>query len=293
MSNFHGIDVIPGEPDKSLFHVIPVPLEQSVSYGGGTGKGPDAIIDASGQLELFDNKSYPHRYGIYTDLQVNCSGSIENALKNIENATARVLTCNKIPVLLGGEHTLTYGAIKALKEKFDNFGVIQFDAHADLRNSYEENKFSHACVMKRIFDENIPFMQLGTRSYSEEEFNLRKQYDIHYYDAEEIFKKGISTVKIPQNFPDKIYITIDIDVLDSSVMPATGTPVPGGLSWYQLMWLLEYFLKDKICIGFDLVEFLPIENFHAYDFTAAQIVYNTMGYITRNEQNLKFYGVKP
>ena len=291
MNNFHGIDVIPGEPGKSLFHIIPVPLEQSVSYGNGTDKGPNAIIKASEQLELFDNKSYPYKYGIYTSTPADCLCSIENSLKNIEKAVTTTLFHHKIPILIGGEHTLTYGTIKALKEKYDNFGIIQFDAHADLRDSYEENKFSHACVMKRIFDENVPFIQIGTRSYSEEEFNLRKQYNINYYDAEEIFKNGISTVKIPQNFPDKIYITIDIDVLDSSVMPATGTPVPGRLTWYQLMWLLEYFLSKKICIGFDLVEFSPIENFHAYNFTAAQIVYNTMGYITRNEKNLKFYGV--
>jgi len=286
--NFHGEDVEPVAPADALFHVIPVPFELSVSYGTGTAAGPEAILEASEQLELFTGKSIPAKHGIYTAPPVDCSGSCEATLVNIEQEVAKTIEFGKIPVVLGGEHTVTCGVIAALKKQYDNFGVIQFDAHADLRDSYEGSKFSHACVMRRIHEQGIPIYQLGTRSYSLEEHTYRQEMSIPYRDSEDIWKNG-TTLALPENFPEKVFVTFDIDGLDSAVIPATGTPVPGGLSWYQAMWLVEAIMTQKVCIGFDVVELAPIEGLHGPNFATAQLVYNMMGYLAQSPVNRQYW----
>lgn len=283
--NFHGEDVIPSLPEDALFHIIPAPLEKSVSYGTGTAKGPEAILRASAQLELFACRNVPAEYGIYTAKPVDCSGTVSVGLANIALAVGNCLIHESIPIVIGGEHTVTLGALEAIADRHDAFGVIQFDAHADLREEYEGSPLSHACVMKRVFDQNIPVLQIGTRSYSRDEHLFRQEHNISYFDAEDIFKKGIECVQLPADFPDRIYITFDIDVFDPSLIPATGTPVPGGLSWYQAMWLIERLVESRVCIGFDVVEFAPMPAHHSSSFTAAQLVYNMMGYLTRSELN--------
>lgn len=283
--NFHGDDVTPSTPDKALFHIIPVPFEQSVSYGTGTANGPKAILDASCQLELFDGESIPAEHGLCTSPFVDCKGDVLNILQNITTSVSHCLDANKIPVVLGGEHTVTLGVINALLGKYDDFGVIQFDAHADLRDTYEGSKYSHACVMKRIYDKNIPIFQLGTRSYSLEEHKFRKENNILFVDSKTFFINGMNEFKLPDNFPDKVFITFDIDGLDSSIIPATGTPVPGGLYWYQTMQIIEKIMNEKICIGFDLVELAPIPQLPSCDYTAAQLIYNMMGFLTRSKVN--------
>lgn len=287
--HFHGDDIKRFGLKNSLFHVIPVPYEKSVSYGSGTAKGPQAILDASCQLELFDSKSVPADLGIYTYPPVDCSGTESNALKGISSKVNIPLSLNKIPIVLGGEHTVTLASINALEQKHNTFGVIQFDAHADLRDIYQGNRYSHACVMKRIHDKNISLFQVGTRSYSLDEHHLRSKDKIPFYDAEDIHLHGIEKFSLPDNFPEKVFITFDIDALDSSLMPATGTPVPGGLNWFQAMSLLEKVIESRICIGFDVVEFSPISHQHAASFTAAQLVYNMMGFISRSKANSVFY----
>lgn len=286
---FHGEDVPQAESDKALFHVIPVPYEKTVSYGGGTAQGPEAILSASAQLELFDGKSIPADYGIFTAPAVDCQGETAASLANIEKAVGRCLSYNKIPVVLGGEHTVTTPVIEALVKKYGSIGVVHFDAHADLRDSYEGSPWSHACVMKRLFDMGVPFLQLGTRSYSHGEHLFRQEHDIAYYDAEEIFKNGTEAVRLPPGFPEKIYVTFDIDCLDSSLIPATGTPVPGGLTWYQAMWLIEKVMEEHACVGFDVVELAPIAGLHGASYAAAQLVYNMMGYLVRSPKNRVFW----
>jgi len=281
--NFHGDDVAPSAPADAFFHVIPAPYERTVSFGGGTMNGPASILEASAQLETFDGKTTPADMGIYTHPAIDCSGSIKETLGKISAAVSSTLDLNKIPVLLGGEHTVTYGAIEALYAKYGkDFCVVQFDAHADLRDEYDGSKFSHACVMKRIYDLNIPFYQLGTRSYSIEEHNHRLRHNIDYMDAEELCNGGDDKFKLPPYFPENVFITFDIDAFDVSIMPATGTPVPGGLGWYQCHKLIEKVMSSRRCIGFDVVEYSPIKSFHGYDFTAAQLVYNMMGILQRN-----------
>lgn len=286
--NFHGEDVAPRAAEDALFHVIPVPFELSVSYGIGTAGGPEAILEASEQLELFTGRNIPAEYGIYTAPPVDCSGSCETVLKNIENQVAATLALRKIPVVLGGEHTVTCGVIESVRKYHDDFGVIQFDAHADLRDSYEGSPYSHACVMRRIHERHIPIYQLGTRSYSLEEYDYRRKHQVPFRDSEDIWKNG-ADLRLPADFPEKVFITFDIDGLDSAVMPSTGTPVPGGLSWYQAMWLIEAIMESRICIGFDVVELAPVESLHGPNFAAAQLVYNMMGYLAGSSLNRSYW----
>lgn len=289
--NFHGEDVEPARPEDALFHVIPVPYEESVSYGTGTAAGPAATLEASCQLELLTVDVVPADHGLYTAPPVDCSGDCRSVLQRIEEAVNKSLALQKIPVVIGGEHTVTCGVIPALRKHFDDFGVIQFDAHADLRSSYGGTPFSHACVMRRIHEQGIPIYQLGARSYSVEERDYRKAHAIAFRDAEDIWKNG-HELQLPENFPQKVFITFDIDGLDSSLLPATGTPVPGGLSWYQAMWLLEQIMEERVCLGFDMVEFAPIPQLHGNGFTAAQLVYNMMGYLVKSEKNRRYHQLR-
>jgi len=266
--------------EDSLFHILPVPYEKTVSYGTGTKNAPSAIINASQQLESYDGISIPLEHGIFTHKPIDCKGKDINVLKKIELAVTSILSMKKIPVILGGEHTVSYGSIIAAKNFFKNIGVIHFDAHADLRNEYEGSKFSHACVMRRVHENEIPIIQIGTRSFSIEEKNYRDQHkEIIYYNASDIYKEKKFTINFPDNFPEKIYISVDVDAFDLSVIPHTGTPVPGGLLWYDFFSFINSIPIDKKITGFDIVELAPDSKSAVSDFAAAQLTYNLMGII--------------
>lgn len=272
--------------ESAGFSVLPVPLEKTVSYGGGTRFGPAAIIEASEQLETWDGKSNPSSLGIHTCQAVDCSikdgESAEQVINRIAHSVTKILTAGSMPVVLGGEHTVTYGVIKGyLNAGIRDFGVVQIDAHADLRDAYEGDIYSHASVMKRIIDEGIPLYQLGIRAYCEEEMQTRAQYAVHHQDADELVPHNIQSITLPQDFPKNVFFTLDIDGMDPSVFPSTGTPVPGGLSWYQTLNLFESVAKQRNIIGFDVMEFAPIDGFHAYDFAAALLTYKMMGIVQR------------
>jgi agmatinase len=270
------------EPGHALFHVIPVPYEASVSYGGGTAHGPDAILEASDQLELWDGESVPANLGIYTCAPVDCSGDAVAVLERIRHAVAQSLRHDALPVVLGGEHTVTYGALQALKERYGEFGVVQIDAHADLRDTYEGTPYSHACVMRRaVQDLGLPLVQFGVRAMSLEEAEARQAYNVIAYDAVNLVMEGLPEFPIPKDFPPRLYVTFDVDGLDSSIMPATGTPVPGGLDWYSALALLMRSVRGRQVIGMDVVELAPIAGLHAPTFTAARLVYALMGIVQR------------
>jgi agmatinase len=266
-------------PDQCLFHVIPAGYEASVSYGKGTKNGPKAIIEASQQLELFDGKSIPAEKGIYTHPPLRFDQSSQKNLLLIEKTVASILKKNKLPILLGGEHTVSVGAFIAIHNLKQRVGIVQLDAHADLRDSYNGNKFSHACVMKRALDLDFPIAQFATRSMSYDEYVLRKEKNLFYVDAQAFAQNSLPKPILPATFPEKIYITIDVDAFDPSVIPSTGTPVPGGLTWYQALNLLHQITKDRQVIGFDVVELAPIEHHHASDFAVASLVYLLMGMV--------------
>jgi|TARA_B110000467_G_C18333532_1_gene495419 agmatinase len=281
---FHSDDLPPSPPSEATFHIIPVPWETSVSYGGGTANGPNAILHASTQLEAYIDGGIPGKAGLHTTPPVNCEGEAPEILARIRAATTDVLKLGKTPILLGGEHAMTLGPIQAIKESGVSFGVVQFDAHADLRDIYQGAPHSHACVMKRIFDLEIPIFQIGVRALSQPEADLRNASDIDFLDADAIARSGFPENILPAAFPENLFITFDVDGLDPSIMPSTGTPEPGGLSWYQALDGLENVMKGRNVIGADIVELAPVLRFHSSDFTAAKLVYKMMDLILKNRR---------
>lgn len=269
---------IPDLPEQDcLFRVIPAPYEESVSYGKGTAHGPEAILAASAQLEGFDGISCPCRQGIFTQEPVF-------TLDDIATATANAIHNRQIPVVLGGEHTVTYPVLQGVTSVKPEIGVFQFDAHADLRDEYEGNRLSHACAMARVLELHLPLFQIGVRSMSVTEKDFRRSHQIPSIEARTLARQQEPFLDIPSGFPQQVYITFDIDALDPALMPATGTPEPGGLSWWQTMSLLEQIAASRTIIGFDVVELAPIATLHAPDFVAARLVYNIMGMAARQRQ---------
>ncbi len=270
--------------DDALFHIVPVPYEASVSYGGGTALGPQAILEASWQLETWDGKSTPSDLGIYTHPAVATDDSNDNVMQAIADAVEPIVRKNRIPVGVGGEHSVTYGIIRGLiAAGMTDIGVVQIDAHADLRDAYEGNPLSHASVMRRVVDLGIPLYQLGVRAYCHEEIEARNHHGVLYQDADTLVPNNINRIELPEDFPQNVFFTLDIDGMDPSVFPSTGTPVPGGLGWYQTLSLFESVTLQRRIIGFDLMEFAPINGFHAYEFSAAQLLYKMMGIVQRRQ----------
>ena len=206
--------------EQAAFAVLPVPYEKTVSYGSGTARGPEAILAASEQLETWDGHSNPSSLGIQTCATVDCSGKAEDVINDIAKAVKQILDAGSMPVVLGGEHTVTYGVIKAyLDAGITDFGVVQIDAHADLRDAYEGDPLSHASVMKRIVDEGIPLYQLGIRAYCEEEKAIRESNPhIYYQDADELVPQAIQSIQLPDAFPEKVFFTVDIDGLGFNIL---------------------------------------------------------------------------
>jgi len=263
--------------------VIPVPWEASVSYGGGTAKGPAAILEASCQLEAYLDGGIPGDIGIHTTNPIDCSDDAETVLQRIQNAAKSAIDLGKLPILLGGEHALTLGPVKAIADSGIDFGVVQFDAHADLRDTYQGSPYSHACVMKRIVDLNIPIFQIGVRALSLEEANLRTNHSIPHIDADTIAASGFPHTLLPSDFPKNLFITFDVDGLDPSIIPSTGTPEPGGLNWWQAIQGLEKVILGRKVMGADIVELAPSSNSHAPDFIAAKLVYKLMDLIRKGD----------
>jgi agmatinase len=273
----------PLAPEAARFHVLPVPYEKTVSYGGGTAHGPAAIIAASSQLERWDGASDPGAEGIYTWPAIDCSGPAPQVVDAVAAAVKKILLLSKTPVVLGGEHTVTGGVIRGyLDAGVRDFGVVQIDAHADLREAYEGDPLRHASVMRRVVEAGVPLVQLGNRAYCEEEREARRTYKVHAIDADQLVPQGIHSITLPADFPPQVFFTLDVDGIDPSVLPATGTPVPGGLTWYQTLGLFESVARQRRIIGFDILEFAPIAGFHAYDFAAALLAYKLMGIVQRS-----------
>ncbi|MGY9058570.1 MAG: agmatinase [Candidatus Puniceispirillales bacterium] len=272
---------------KAKFHILPVPLEKTVSSGTGTSKGPEAILSASNELERYTGKSEPCLDGIYTYPIMNCDKPINQVIENIRKTTKEISSNNKIAITIGGEHSITYGAVNGVFEGLNllnknQIGIIQIDAHADLRKNYQNQMHSHASVMYLLSKEKYRIAQFGVRAISLEEVENRSKFDIIYFDAETIHLN--KEIVLPINFPKKVYISFDVDGLDPSVMPATGTPVPGGIGYYKSLDLIKKMIKGREVIGFDMVELSPIKNFEAYNFTVATLIYKIMELINFNKK---------
>lgn len=258
------------------FFIIPCPLEKHVSYGGGTADGPAAILRASQELEAYYRGNEPCQKGIHTTPAIDCTGTAEEVLSRLAAVCSTARAVGAMPIVLGGEHTVTWGALRAWADSDTSVGVVQLDAHADLRDTYDETPFSHACVMRRAQEMGMPVAQFGVRSLSREEHEYRHTNAVHYLDAERLMRCGIPDKILPDDFPQKIYITLDLDVFDSSLMPATGTPEPGGLDWYTVCDILDACAIDREIVGCDVVELAPMPGFHAADYLAAKCVYHIM-----------------
>ena len=274
--SFLELDVPPASQDQARFEIIPVPLEHSVSYGRGTAAGPGKLLEASLQLEAYDGEGVPAHVGIYTGPAVDCSADTATVLQQIEARVAVALDGGRVPIVIGGEHTVTLGAVRALAVRPEPFGVVQFDAHADLREQYEGNDFSHACVMRRIVELDVPVYQIGVRSFSAAEADYRQVRAIPFYDAEALARPDAPRLTLPPDFPARIYITFDVDALDPAVLPGTGTPEPGGLFWYEALRLIDRVLEGRHLIGFDVTELAPIAGSSVSEFTAAKLTYRLM-----------------
>ena len=274
----------PAAATAAAFHVIPVPLETSVSYGGGTAAGPAAILTASQQLEAADGRFAPGQAGIHTQTTVRCVGTAEQVVERVTARVVRALAANAAPIILGGEHTVTLGAARAFKAADLTVGFVQFDAHADLRDTYGGSPLSHASVMRRISELGFPLAQFGVRALCAEEIDYRCQAKISACDAEQLATLPLPETLLPPDFPQTLYITFDVDGLDPALMPATGTPVPGGLFWHDAMALLDRIVVGRRVVGADVVELAPIHGLHHADFTAALLAHRLMGLIDHSRK---------
>ena len=264
--------------------IIPFGLEKTVSYGKGTKNGPKEIIKASHQVELYDEelKKEPYKsIGIKTLKPFQIKKNIKDAVKQLSDINKKIIKNKKFPLVLGGEHALTPGAIKPFAEKYEELVILHFDAHADLRERYNGEKFSHASAIKRCLDfKNVKVISFGIRNLSKFEMNFYKKNK----DRIKIFwskdKESWSHEEIEKLFLKKnVYLTFDVDSFDSSIMPATGTPEPGGLFWYETLKIIKTISKISNIVGADVNELSPIKDFNSYNFLVAKLVYKILSYI--------------
>jgi agmatinase len=283
--NFLGIEHQHSSFEKSQAVILPCPYEATVSYGGGTKFGPKAILDASHYVELYDeelDREIFKKIGIATLAPIKFGGEKNAAaMEMIYNKAKEILTKNKFLLALGGEHTISQALIKAHFEKFPKLSVLQFDAHSDLRMSYQSNKYSHASVMARVCEYLNPgkLFQVGIRAQSIEESVFIKNNNVNTYYAHQIrnwSKKKTWQEKIVKKISDEVYISFDVDGFDPAIMPATGTPEPNGLLWQETIDLLRLVSKEKRIVGADVVEFTPIKSLHYPSETAAKLVYKIL-----------------
>ncbi len=278
-TQFLGEELAPheNEAETALFHVLPCGLEKTVSYGSGTARGPAAIIAASHQLERFIAGGEPCAAGIFTHAPIECDQTSEAVMAQLRTQSRIISQSGKIPITLGGEHSLSYGAVMGVADALEaDIGIIHIDAHADFRVAYQGHKHSHASVMHLLAQEGFAMCSFGVRALSRAEDAARRAHGVIFYDAAELVRDTISCIELPADFPHNLYISFDLDGLDPSILPATGTPVPGGLGFYQALDLVASTLRGRQCVGMDIVELAPQAAHRASDFTAAMITYHLM-----------------
>jgi agmatinase len=269
------------KPAEAFFHVLPIPFTGSRFKDSAMADAPAVILQASQDIETWDGRSTPARHGIHTHPAVDCKGGTEKVLEKISAAVAGIMKIKKFPVGIGGDGLITYGMVKGLLEAgFEDFGVIHIDAQADLKEDDNGDAWSQACVMKRIVDEDVPLFQLGVRSLSKEEADARKVYGVKFYDADFLVSRNINKVELPAEFPDKVFLSIDVDGFDPSVFPSPEA-VPGGLGWWQCLSIIESIAQQADIIGMDFTEFSPVSGQPFHDSAAAVLIYKIMGVVER------------
>ena len=261
--------------------IVPVPYDGTTTYRAGTREGPRAILQASRELEFFDEETgiEAYRQGIATleELPVTVS-SPKDMVGLVREVGDELLGLGKMPVLLGGEHLLSLGMIEAAAARFPGLMVLHLDAHADIREEYQGSSYSNACVMRHVAG-HVPIVQVGIRSLSKEEYEYIEDRKIPCFFAYQLQQKPELWDSIVRSLEGDLYVSIDLDVFDPSLMPAVGTPEPGGVGWYEVLRLLNRVSKKCRIVGFDVMELLPIPQMVAPDFLAARLVYKLLSYI--------------
>ncbi len=287
MTNYGGIDLVNSSFAEATFVVVPVPYDLTSTYQSGSRRGPGAILEASANMELYDEELKRETYlaGVHTLdlLEADARGPAE-MIAAVRGQIANVLSHNKIPVMLGGEHSISLGAVQAMKEKYGQMSVLQLDAHGDLRNSYQGSPYSHAAVARRIV-EICPLWQVGIRSLSAEEAIFMAGGEVRTFSVDYIYAERNWQKIISESLSGDVYVTIDLDVFDPAIMPATGTPEPDGLMWRDVLGLMRMLSRRCRIRGFDVVELAPIPGLVAPDFLAAKLIYRLMGYLTSDNDS--------
>ena len=274
------------EPKESNYKtskvvVIPAPYEATTSYGVGTVKGPAAILEASHQVEYYDIElqKHCHTVGIHTRPMLPMTNApVEEAFKMLHKEAKQALDDDKFPIMIGGEHTISYGIFKALIEKYPDLSIFHIDAHTDMRAEYEGTPYSHASIMHLMRKECPRSVSIGIRSMCQEEVDYVKKHNVPVYYAHETFKNGLNEEEVLCHLTDNVFLTIDVDGLSADIMPTTGTPEPGGLGWYETLSILKRLFKTRNVVGMDAVELMPIPGLHYGEYSVAKLIYKCIGY---------------
>jgi agmatinase len=277
-ANFGGLDEEHAALQRARAVVLPVPYDFSTTWQGGARWGPRAILAASQNMELWDEElGATYRHGIHTlpEVEPTALGPEAQAAR-VERAVDWIYGRGLLPAVLGGEHSITAGAVRAAARHFPDLSVLQLDAHADMRDRYLDSPYSHACVMRRV-REMVPAASVGVRSYSEEEAERFRIHPVPMWSVRQFRALRGDPGEILAALSDEVFVTFDLDVLDPSIMPATGTPEPGGLDWFEAVDLLGAVAASRRIVGFDVVELSPLPGHPAPEFLAARLAYRLIG----------------
>lgn len=277
MRTFAGIPEENAQFETSKVVLVPVPYDGTSSYGKGADKGPDAIFDAADNMELYDieTNSEVYQQGIYIAKTVAEDRSAEKMCEAVESSIGYYIDQNKFVTMLGGEHSVSIGSIRAFRKRFTNLSVLQIDAHSDLRPEYGGTPCNHACALHEA-NNHINVVQVGIRSMDTVELPFVKEEN--FFTSYKIRANANWINDVVDRLTENVYITIDLDAFDPAIMPSTGTPEPGGLLWNETLDLLKAVYRKYNVVGFDLVELAPIENLHGPDFLAAKLYYKLLSY---------------
>ncbi len=276
-ANYGGLPNEYSNLEVSKVVVIPVPYDGTSTWGKGADKGPEALLEASANMELYDieTDSEIYKIGIHTASPVDEKSSPENMVNAVQKSASQFLKLGKFIVGVGGEHSVSTGFVRAYAEIYDDLCVLQLDAHTDLRPEYEGTPYSHASIMSRV-SEICPFVQVGIRSMDTIELPFITKENL--FLAEDIYGRTDWMEKAISKLRNNVFVTIDLDVFDPSIMPSTGTPEPGGMLWYEVIRFLKMVNEQKNIVGFDVVELAPDENNKAPDFLASKLIYKLLSY---------------
>jgi agmatinase len=275
--NYGGLTKEESNYGTSKIVILPVPFDATSTWIKGSHRGPEAIMEASENMELYDIEAHQEVYklGIHTAKPVKESSNPQKMVTEVHGRIKSLLEADKFPVIIGGEHSVSIGAFKAFSEKYSDLTILQLDAHTDLRDTYNKSKYNHACTMARA-REVAPIFQVGIRSMSAEEANIIEVDRVIF--ADKIVDNDLWMIEVIMKLSKNVYITIDLDVFDTSVMPSTGTPEPGGLKWYPVLVFLRKMFESTNVVGFDVVELCPNKYNKAPDFMAAKLIYTLLNY---------------